>query len=197
MEVMRLLVDHPSVRFEPQEFVGLLPKLQPRLYSIASSLKAFPEAVHFIVDVVTYTSHGRKRKGVCSTFMAERCSDAPVPIFPTVSKFRLPEESDAPIIMVGPRARLAPFRAFFAGTQATGARGNAGLFWRPRRKAIFITAKISSNHRRRNSEAARHAFSRDQEHKIYVHDRICRPVIVEMAREGAYFYVLRRRETNV
>ena len=57
------------MRFTPEEFVALLPKLQPRLYSIASSLKAHPDAVHFIVDVVSYKSHGRKRKGVCSSFL--------------------------------------------------------------------------------------------------------------------------------
>jgi sulfite reductase (NADPH) flavoprotein alpha-component len=134
MEVIDFLVDHPSVRFEPQEFVSLLPKLQPRLYSIASSLKAYPDSVHFIVDVITYASHGRKRKGVCSTFLADRCSDSPAPIFPTVSKFRLPEKSDAPIIMVGPGTGVAPFRAFLQERQATGARGKCWLFFGAQRE---------------------------------------------------------------
>src|SRR5205823_4437830 len=64
MEVIDFLIEHPSAHFRPEEFVGLLTKLQPRLYSVASSLKAYPEQVHFIVDVVTYESHGRVRKGV-------------------------------------------------------------------------------------------------------------------------------------
>jgi sulfite reductase (NADPH) flavoprotein alpha-component len=64
MEVIDFLIEHPSVRFKPQEFVDLLPKLQPRLYSVASSLKVFPDQVHFIVDVVKYESRGRVRKGV-------------------------------------------------------------------------------------------------------------------------------------
>jgi sulfite reductase (NADPH) flavoprotein alpha-component len=64
MEVIDFLTEHPSARFTPEEFVGLLTKLQPRLYSVASSLKAYPEQVHFIVDVVRYESHGRLRKGV-------------------------------------------------------------------------------------------------------------------------------------
>src|SRR5215813_15300588 len=72
MEVIDFLIEHPSARFTPLEFVGLLTKLQPRLYSVASSLKAYPEQVHFIVDVVRYESHGRLRKGVCSSFLAER-----------------------------------------------------------------------------------------------------------------------------
>src|SRR5215467_14682080 len=66
MEVIDFLIEHPSARFAPEEFVGFLAKLQPRLYSVASSLKAYPDQVHFIVDVVRYESHGREREGVCS-----------------------------------------------------------------------------------------------------------------------------------
>src|SRR5262249_59031092 len=77
MEVIDFLVEHPSVRFSPGEFVGLLSKLQPRLYSVASSLKAFPDQVHLIVDVIRYESHGRERKGVASSFLADRADDAP------------------------------------------------------------------------------------------------------------------------
>jgi sulfite reductase (NADPH) flavoprotein alpha-component len=103
MEVIDFLTEHPSARFRPEEFVGLLTKLQPRLYSVASSLKAYPEQVHFIVDVVRYESHGRIRKGVCSSFLAERADHVPVPVFPSIAKhFHLPEDPDVPIIMVGP-----------------------------------------------------------------------------------------------
>src|SRR6266478_9019607 len=63
MEIIDFLLDHPSARFTPGEFVGLLTKLQPRLYSVASSLRAYPDQVHLIVDVVRYESHGRLRKG--------------------------------------------------------------------------------------------------------------------------------------
>src|SRR5262249_52677628 len=64
-EVIDFLLDHPSAKFTPNEFVGLLTKLQPRLYSVASSLRVFPDRVHLIVDVVQYESRGRERKGVC------------------------------------------------------------------------------------------------------------------------------------
>src|SRR6267378_4300094 len=67
-EVIDFLLDHPSAKFKPEEFVGLLTKLQPRLYSVASSLRVFPDRVHFIVDVVKYESRGRVHKGVCSSF---------------------------------------------------------------------------------------------------------------------------------
>src|SRR3984893_4700116 len=118
MEVIDFLVEHPSVKFAPEEFVGLLTKLQPRLYSVASSLRAFPDQVHFIVDVVAYESNGRLRKGVCSTFMAERADNVPVPVYPSSAKhFHLPENSDTPIIMIGPGTGIAPFRAFLQDRQ--------------------------------------------------------------------------------
>ena len=68
MEVIDFLRQHRSIHFAPEEFVTLLSKLQPRLYSIASSLKAFPDQVHFMIDIVRYESHGRERNGVCSSF---------------------------------------------------------------------------------------------------------------------------------
>src|SRR5260370_6247850 len=78
-EVIDFLLEHPSVKFRPEEFVGLLTKLQPRLYSVASSLRVFPDQVHLIVDVVRYESRGRARQGVASSFLAERVAKGPVP----------------------------------------------------------------------------------------------------------------------
>lgn len=193
MEVIDFLVEHPSVHFAPQDFVALLPKLQPRLYSIASSLKAHPTAAHFIVDVISYSSHGRKRKGVCSTFLAERCADSPAPIFPAVSKFRLPEDGDAPLIMVGPGTGVAPFRAFLQERQAIGARGKTWLFFGAQREqsdfyyhedfekfmADGVLTELDT------------AFSRDQTHKIYVQNRMMGSSgeLWKWLEEGAYFYV--------
>src|SRR5712671_5261826 len=76
-EVIDFLLEHPSVKIMPEEFVGLLTKLQPRLYSVASSLRVFPEQVHLVVDVVKYETRGRMRKGVASTFLAERADKVP------------------------------------------------------------------------------------------------------------------------
>jgi sulfite reductase (NADPH) flavoprotein alpha-component len=75
MEVIDFLIEHPSIKWAPQEFVDVLAKLQPRLYSISSSLKARPNQVHFTIDVVHYESRGRQRKGVCSTFHHGRAGD--------------------------------------------------------------------------------------------------------------------------
>src|SRR5205809_5782473 len=128
MEIIDFISEHPSARFAPQEFVALLTKLQPRLYSVASSLNAYPDQVHFIVDVVRYESNGRLRKGVASSFLAERADDVPVLVFPSVAKhFHLPDDPDTPIIMVGPGTGVAPFRAYLQERQATGARGKSWL----------------------------------------------------------------------
>src|SRR5438094_1974896 len=128
MEVIDFLNEHPSLKFSPEVFVGLLTKLQPRLYSVASSLRAYPEQVHLIVDVVRYESHGRLRKGVCSSFLAERTDDVPVPVYPSAAKhFHLPQDLDTPIIMIGPGTGTAPFRPYLQERQAFGAKGKTCL----------------------------------------------------------------------
>ncbi|HEX3817755.1 MAG TPA: sulfite reductase subunit alpha [Chthoniobacterales bacterium] len=193
MEIVDFLIEHPSAKFEPTEFVSLLAKLQPRLYSVASSLKAFPDSVHFIIDVISYTSHGRKRKGVCSTFLAERCNDSPAPVYPSKSKFHLPEDADAPIIMVGPGTGVAPFRAFLQERQVTGARGKTWLFFGAQREASDYFYKDDFDKFRTDGILTRieTAFSRDQAHKIYVQDRMTGAAgdIWKWLEDGAYFYV--------
>ncbi len=193
MEVIDFLTEHPSAKFAPAEFVSLLSKLQPRLYSVASSLKAFPESVHLIVDVVTYESHGRERKGVCSTFLADRSADCPVPIFPSKSKFRLPEDADAPIIMVGPGTGVAPFRAFLQERKAIGARGKTWLFFGAQREQSDFYYREEFEQYLAEGWLTRldTAFSRDQAHKIYVQHRMtsASSELWKWLEQGAYFYV--------
>src|SRR5256885_2363088 len=134
-EVVDFLLDHPSAKFKPEEFVGLLNKLQPRLYSVASSLRTFPDQVHFIVDIIRYESHGRLRKGVATAFLAERATNVPVPVYPSSAKhFHMPEDPNTPIIMIGPGRGVAPFRAFLQDRQATGAKGKNWLFFGAQRE---------------------------------------------------------------
>ena len=181
MEVIDFLSEHPSVKFSPEEFVGLLTKLQPRLYSVASSLRAYPEQVHFIVDVVCYESHGRVRKGVCSSFMAERADDVPVPCYPSSAKhFHLPEDSNIPLIMIGPGTGVAPFRAFLQERQALGAKGKNWLFYGAQREACDYAYKEDWARFQRDGVLTRLdcAWSRDQAHKIYVQN-----LMLENARE--------------
>ena len=175
MELIDFLTGYPSARFTPEEFVGLLTKLQPRLYSVASSLRAYPEQVHFIVDVVRYESHGRLRKGVCSSFMAERAENVPVPVFPASAKhFHLPEDGNVPLIMVGPGTGVAPFRAFLQDRQATGARGKNWLFFGAQKQQCDFYYKEEFEQFQKDGILTRLdcAWSRDQAHKIYVQHKM-------------------------
>ena len=194
-EVIDFLLDHPSVKFTPEEFVGLLTKLQPRLYSVASSLRVFPDQVHLVVDVVRYESRGRVRKGVASTFLAERADKSPVPIYPSSAKhFHMPEDQSVPLIMVGPGTGVAPFRAFLQERQAIGAKGKNWLFFGAQRETCDYAYKedwerLSSDGLLTRLDCA---WSRDQAHKIYVQDKM----LVNAAEiwkwldgEGAHFYV--------
>src|ERR1700730_5398827 len=174
-EVIDFLLEHPSVKFTPKEFVSLLTKLQPRLYSVASSLRAYPEQVHFIVDVVKYESRGRVRKGVCSSFLAERADNVPVPVYPSSAKhFHLPDDPNTPIIMVGPGTGIAPFRAFLQERQATGAKGENWLFFGAQREKCDYAYGDEFQRMKQDGLLTRLdcAWSRDQAHKIYVQHKI-------------------------
>src|SRR6266446_6184798 len=195
MEIVDFLWEHPSARFSPQEFVGLLTKLQPRLYSVASSLKAYPDQVHFIVDVIRYESHGRVRKGVASSFLAERADDVPVPVYPSVAKhFHLPEDAATPIIMVGPGTGVAPFRAYLQQRRATGATGKNWLFFGSQNERCDFAYGDEFEAFKKEGILTRLdcAWSRDQAQKIYVQHKM-----TENAAEiwnwidakGAYFFV--------
>jgi sulfite reductase (NADPH) flavoprotein alpha-component len=193
MEVIDFLLQHPSVKFLAEEFVSLLTKLQPRLYSVANSLRAFPDSVHFIVDVIRYESHGRERKGVASTFLAERCEETPVPVYPASAKhFHLPE-NDVDIIMVGPGTGVAPFRAFLQERKAVGARGRNWLFFGSQRQSCDYYYGDEFDGLRNEGVLTRFdcAFSRDQAHKIYVQTRMKENAaeIWKWLGRGAQFYV--------
>src|SRR6266700_1037948 len=195
MEIVDFLSEHPSARFAPEEFVGLLTKLQPRLYSVASSLRAYPDQVHFIVDVVRYESNGSIRKGVCSSFLAERADDVPVPVFPSVAKhFHLPDDPETPIIMVGPGTGVAPFRAYLQERKATGAKGENWLFFGAQHESCDFAYGDEFKTYRREGTLTRLdcAWSRDQREKIYVQHRMLEnaaEIWKWLDAEGAHFFV--------
>jgi len=195
MEIVDFLLEHPSARFAPKEFVGLLTKLQPRLYSVASSLKAYPDQVHFIVDVVSYESHGRLRKGVCSSFLAERADEVPVPVFPSVAKhFHLPEDPETPIIMIGPGTGVAPFRAYLQERKATGAKGKNWLFFGAQHERCDFAYGDEFEAFLKEGLLTRLdcAWSRDQLQKIYVQHKMMENAVKIWSwidAEGAHFFV--------
>ncbi|HWL51366.1 MAG TPA: sulfite reductase subunit alpha [Chthoniobacteraceae bacterium] len=195
MEIIDFLSDHPSVEFPLDAFIKTLRKQIPRLYSIASSLKARPEQVDLTVATVVYESHGRTRKGVASTFLAERVAiGSPVPVFIHTAKgFRLPEDPSTPIIMVGPGTGVAPFRAYLQERQATGATGRNWLFFGEQRHTEDFLYREEFEAFQGDGILTRFdtAFSRDQAQKVYVQHRM-QEHAAELWRwidEGAHLYV--------
>jgi sulfite reductase (NADPH) flavoprotein alpha-component len=194
MEVIDFLIEHPSIKWTAQEFVDTLAKLQPRLYSISSSLKAHPNRVHFTIDVVHYESRGRQRRGVCSTFLAERADDAPVPVFPNTSKFRLPEDGNTPVIMVGPGTGIAPFRAFLQERQAVSATGKNWLFFGSQHQHCNYFYREELEDLQGSGFLTRFdcAWSRDQAGKSYVQHKMLEnaaEIWKWMDAENAQFFV--------
>lgn len=194
-DVADVLTEFPAARFSAEEFVKVLRKLQPRLYSIASSQKAVGEAVHLTVAVVRYgVPHStRAREGVCSTFLAERASEG-VPVFVHTAKhFRVPEDPATPLIMVGPGTGIAPFRAFIQERRASGATGPAWLFFGEQHEATDFLYRAEFEAALADGTLSRltTAFSRDQAEKIYVQDRMLEhgAEFFEWLEKGAYFYV--------
>ena len=174
--VIDLLIEFPGVIEDPAGLVALLPKLTPRLYSISSSPAAHAGQLHATVAVVRYHAHNRERGGVCSTLFADRAelSDClPIYIQPN-KKFKLPADPDSPMIMIGPGTGIAPFRGFLHERRALGHKGKNWLFFGERSATTDFLYREELEAMRADGHLARldTAFSRDQERKIYVQDRI-------------------------
>ncbi|HWA25935.1 MAG TPA: sulfite reductase subunit alpha [Lacunisphaera sp.] len=182
-------------KLAPGPFVSSLKKLQPRLYSISSSPKAHPGQVHLTVGAVRYEKDGRARKGVCSTFLAERgLATGKVGVFVHANKaFRPPPNGDTPMVMVGPGTGIAPFRAFLAERRATGAKGRNWLFFGDQKAASDFLYREELLGLREAGVLTRLdlAFSRDQAEKIYVQQRMLEAAadLFAWLEQGAHFYV--------
>jgi sulfite reductase (NADPH) flavoprotein alpha-component len=194
-EIIDFLLAHPGVGWSVEEFVKSLRKLQPRLYSIASSQKEVGEAVHLTIATVRYETFGRSRSGVASTFLADRTvGGIPVPVFVHTAKhFRLPEDPSTPVIMVGPGTGVAPFRAYLQERKALGGGGKNWLFFgEQRRESDFLYgAELEALRSEGVLTRLDLAFSRDQEQKVYVQHRM-REASAELYRwleDGAHFFV--------
>ena len=180
------------------ELIQHLKRIQPRLYSISSSLKVTPNQVHLTVSAVRYTRYndGKKamRKGVASTFLADRAEGVQVPVFVQPSKhFHVPEDGNTPLIMIGPGTGVAPFRAFLQERQARGDKGKNWLFFGEQHQAtdFYYRDELLQFKQDGLLTELSLAFSRDQAQKIYVQDRMRErgQQIWEWLEEGAYFCV--------
>ena len=192
-ELIDLFLEFPQSGMNAQDFVGLLRTMPPRLYSIASSLSAHSEEVHLTVAVVRYEGHGRERKGVCSSYLAERVGDT-IPCYLHPNKnFKLPEDPSTPIIMVGPGTGIAPFRAFIEERQATGATGRNWLFFgdRSQNTDYLYGNEWESYQKDGILNELDLAWSRDQQEKVYVQHKMLekKAELWSWLQNGAVFYV--------
>lgn len=194
-DLIDVLKDFPAKDLDAQGLVGLLRKLPPRLYSIASSQKAHPDSVHLTVAAVRYETHGRLREGVCSTYLADRIAlEETADVFVTANKnFKLPEDPNIPIIMVGPGTGIAPFRAFMQERKVTGAQGKNWIFFGDQHFLTdFLYQTEWQNYQKEGLLSKIDlAFSRDQAEKVYVQHKMKENAqeLYDWIKAGAYFYV--------
>ena len=173
-----------------EEWLDHLKPLQPRLYSISSSAKAHPDEVHLTVSAVRFGL----RKGVSSTFLADRAGDCKVPVFLQPTRhFRPPLDGDVPMIMIGPGTGVAPFRAFLQERRARGDRGRNWLFFGEQHQATDFYYRDELQGLQQDGLLTRLslAFSRDQAEKIYVQQRIQEQgaELWRWLEEGAHLYI--------
>jgi len=196
-QVVDIVAEHPA-KIAPQRFVDTLRKLTPRLYSVASSLDANPDEAHLTVGVVTYERFGRDHWGAASGFLAGPTLSAPTYVEPN-DHFRLPEDGDVPVIMIGAGTGIAPYRAFMQHRDVHGARGPNWLIFGDRTMRSDFLYQIEWLRYRKEGLLSRLtvAFSRDQAHKVYVQNRIAEEAreLYDWLERGAHVYVCGEAES--
>ncbi|WP_297825462.1 bifunctional nitrate reductase/sulfite reductase flavoprotein subunit alpha [Mycobacterium sp.] len=153
------------------EWLRVLKRLQPRLYSISSSPKECPGEVHLTVSPVRYNFQGVPRRGVCSTYLADRSPGDRVAVYlQASSNFRPPSDPDTPMIMIGPGTGIAPFRGFLQERRALGHTGPNWLFFGEQHAATDYYYRDELEQMRDDGFLTELdlAFSRDQQQKVYV-----------------------------
>lgn len=194
-DLLDLVQDYGLQQVAASDFVSILRKIPARLYSIASSSKAFPDEVHVTVRTVRYEAHGRRRYGVCSVQLAERLEAGDkLPVYIQHNpNFKLPENPDTPIIMIGPGTGVAPFRAFLGEREETGAEGKSWLFYGDQHFSTDFLYQIEWQRWLKDGVLTRMdvAFSRDTDKKVYVQHRMLEKSkdLYQWLQEGACVYV--------
>jgi sulfite reductase (NADPH) flavoprotein alpha-component len=177
------------------DFTSILRKIPARLYSIASSLKANDEEVHLTIGAVRYDAHGRERQGVCSILCAERLQPGDtLPVYIQHNQnFKLPQDPDAPIIMVGPGTGIAPFRSFMQEREEMGANGKSWLFFGDQHFVTDFLYQTEWQKWLKDGVLTKMdvAFSRDTEEKVYVQHQMKKQSkeLFEWLEQGAYVYI--------
>lgn len=194
-DLLDLLRDFGPWDVSAQDFVAILRKMPSRLYSISSSLLANPEEVHLTIGAVRYETHGRKRNGVASILTAERLQPGDtLPVYVQNNQnFKLPENPDTPIIMVGPGTGVAPFRSFMQEREETGAEGKSWMFFGDQHFVTDFLYQTEWQKWIKDGVLTKMdvAFSRDTEEKVYVQHRMLAhsKELFEWLEEGAVVYI--------
>lgn len=193
-DVLDLLVGFPA-NLSPQDFAEVLRPFPARLYSISSSQDAVGEEVHITVATVRYTNKGRQRGGACSTYLADRIEiDSQVSLFIEKNpSFKLPENEQTPVILIGAGTGVAPFRSFLQHREANNQKGKTWLFFGERRFHSDFLYQVEWQKLLKDGylEKIDVAFSRDQEEKIYVQNRLKerQQEVYEWLNKGANIYL--------
>jgi sulfite reductase [NADPH] flavoprotein, alpha-component len=193
-DIVDLLQDYP-VKIDAMNLIKILRPLQPRYYSISSSPKAFPGELHLTVGVVNYENSGREKRGTCSTFLSEMSvEDEKVPIFIEANPgFRLPEDDETPIIMVGAGTGIAPYRAFVQHRELADKPGKSWLFFGNRNFETEFLYQAEWQDFLKTGALTKMdvAFSRDGDKKVYVQDRLLEKAseVYQWLEDGAHFYI--------
>ena len=189
------IVKAASADVTAQAFVDALRKITPRLYSIASSQKEVEEEVHLTVALVSYEHESATRFGGASGFLANDAEEgATVKVFVEHNNnFRLPADGNTPVIMVGPGAGVAPFRAFMQEREASEAEGDNWMFFGDQTLTQDFLYQVEWQGYLKSGLLTKMdvAFSRDQTEKIYVQDRIKENAkeVFEWLKRGAHLYI--------
>jgi sulfite reductase (NADPH) flavoprotein alpha-component len=193
-QLIDLFETYPE-KLAPAQLFGLLRPLPGRLYSVASSLAAHPGEAHLLVGTVRWESHGKKRKGVASTYLADRSRIGDkVRIYVKPNRhFRLPEDTARPIVMIGAGTGVAPYRAFLEERVEQGAKGKSWLVFGERNYTHDFLYQLEWQEHLTSGALSRIdvAFSRDQPEKIYVQQRLWerRAELLKWIEEGTHIYV--------
>lgn len=194
-DLLDLLHDFGPWGVSAQEFFAILRKMPARLYSIASSLEANPEEVHLTIGAVRFNAHGRERKGVCSTLCSERLEPGDtLPIYIQQNQnFKLPENQNTPIIMIGPGTGVAPFRSFMQEREELEAEGKSWMFFGDQHFVTDFLYQTEWQKWIKDGVLTKMdvAFSRDTEEKVYVQHRLLEhsKELFEWLQEGAFVYI--------
>ena len=192
-QIVDLIAEHRE-KLTADQLVALLRPLPPRLYSVASSLAAHEGETHLLVSAVRWTSRGRQRNGVASTWLAGKKRGDQVKLYVKPNRhFRLPADNARPIIMIGAGTGVAPYRAFVEERAAAGAKGKSWLVFGARNYTSDFLYQLEWQDHLASGALSRIdvAFSRDQPEKIYVQHRLVQRAddIRGWVGDGAHIYV--------